>query len=80
MAEDPETTRVNEFLRPRIGKCDAGRPRIRRSDDLWKVVGKNLMRMAKDRAHWRAVEEIYVQLWTKQADSNDKKRCLKCRR
>ncbi|KAI8427072.1 hypothetical protein MSG28_014711 [Choristoneura fumiferana] len=45
--------RVLEW-RPRIGKRDVGRPQTR-------LAGKNWMRLAEDRAQWRATGEAYVQ-------------------
>ncbi|KAI8441653.1 hypothetical protein MSG28_015207, partial [Choristoneura fumiferana] len=50
---------------PRIGKRGVGRPQTRWSDDLRRLAGQNWMRLAEDRAQWRATGEAYVQQWTK---------------
>ncbi|KAI8425360.1 hypothetical protein MSG28_007121 [Choristoneura fumiferana] len=39
----------------------SGRPQTRWSDDLRRLAGKNWMRLAEDRAQWRATGEAYVQ-------------------
>ena len=50
--------------RPRIGKRKVGRPQARWSDDLRSMAGNNWMKVAQDRARWRAIGEAYVQRWT----------------
>ncbi|KPI94106.1 E3 ubiquitin-protein ligase CBL [Papilio xuthus] len=47
--------------KPRVGKRSVGRPQTRWSDDLRRAVGKSWMRVAEDRAQWRAMGEAYVQ-------------------
>ncbi|KAI8430387.1 hypothetical protein MSG28_000676 [Choristoneura fumiferana] len=48
-------------VKPRIGKRSVGRPQTRWSDDLRRAAGKSWMRVAEDRAQWRATGEAYVQ-------------------
>jgi hypothetical protein len=55
--------RVLEW-RPRLGKCSAGRPQARWSDDLRRTAGRSWMRVAKDPARWREIGEAYVQQWS----------------
>jgi hypothetical protein len=47
----------------RLGKRSVGRPQAWWSDDLRWTAGRSWMRVAEDRARWRAVGEAYVQQW-----------------
>jgi hypothetical protein len=44
-----------------IGKRSVGCPQARWSDDLRRTAGGSWMRVAEDRATWRAIGEAYVQ-------------------
>jgi hypothetical protein len=55
--------RVLEW-RPHLSKRGVGRPQARWTDDLRRTAGRSWMRLAEDRARWRAIGEAYVQQWT----------------
>ena len=60
------TVGVDVFLSGDRGSANVrvGRPQGRWNDDLRSVAGNSWMRVAEDRARWRAIGEAYVQQWT----------------
>jgi hypothetical protein len=54
--------RVLEW-RSHLGKRSVGRPHARWRDDLRRMACRSWMRVAEDRARWRAVGEAYFQQW-----------------
>jgi hypothetical protein len=64
--------RVLEW-RPRLGKRSVGRPLARWSDKLRRPAGWSWMRVAEDRARWRAIERPLSSSGLRWADDDDER-------
>jgi hypothetical protein len=51
--------RVQEW-RPRLGNRSVGRPQARLSDNLRRTAGRSWLRVAENRARWRAVSGLIL--------------------